>query len=61
MSRAPTLRNLKTAVFEAATANALETAVNDWLVARGEESLVRIEFSAVGSSQYNAFILYAEE
>lgn len=55
------LRNLKLETFEESNQAALQTAVNDWLVARGEEELVWIYLEAPSASQYDCFILYTEE
>lgn len=55
------LRNLKVKTFEETDIATLETSINDWLVARGEEDLVAIRIEAAAASQYDAFILYTEE
>lgn len=55
------LRVLKLEILEAATAVALQTAVNDWLEARGEETLVHIEFRTDATTTFWAFITYSEE
>lgn len=55
------LRVLQVEAFEAATVAALQTAVNAWLAARGEETLVQIEFRQNSTTTFWCFITYSEE
>lgn len=55
------LRNLKLKTFEEADLPTLETSVNDWLAARGEEDLVSVRIENPAASQYDVYIIYTEE
>lgn len=54
------LRVIKVEILENATAAGLQTAVNDFLEAAGEEGLVDIEFRTDGTTFW-CFITYSEE
>lgn len=53
------LNQAKVEIIAAATSAALETAVNAWLVANKEESLVSIQFTE-GTGNFTAYIVYTK-
>lgn len=55
------LRVLKVETFEEATLAELQTAVNAWLEARGDETLVHVEFRNDATTTFWCFIIYSEE
>lgn len=60
-SPAPFLRVIKVEIIEAATAAGLQTAVNDFLAAQGEERLLVFDWRGDGTTSFWCHITYTEE
>lgn len=53
-------RDLKVAIFQAATVEDLEDDLQEWLDVGGEIVIVGIEFLSDGSTSFEAYVLYTE-
>ena len=53
------LNQIKTKILTAATAAALETAVNDWIGGRSEETFISIHFTET-TGNFTAYIVYTK-
>lgn len=53
-------RNVRVQVVEAATGNALATAVNAFLNAAGERTLLSVQYQNPASGVFSAMIVYTE-
>lgn len=56
----PFARHVLVHAVNAASAAALETAINTWLAAAGQAKLVGIQYRPVSATDQNALILYTE-
>lgn len=54
-------RHLKVEIFEEVTVAALQTAMNDWLEALGEEAVIDIQYDHDSTTTFWAFVTYTEE
>ena len=53
-------RDIKLEIFEELTSIALQAALEEWLEARLEETIIGLTFESDGSASYIAYVLYTE-